>query len=131
MWICPLQELQYLCGGSTDREETVDGLFDASSTSSAPVASQVESIERAVVVMRLPMTDLPSALRIHRIGRHHGNAHGTVYACTLTIEPLSGLVCELTGVGGFAVPAAMHVAFVQYAFGVLLTRATDKLVAML
>jgi hypothetical protein len=129
--ICPLEKLQHLSGGRADSKQTVNSLLDSSSASPAPVASQGESIERAVVVMRLPMADLPSALRVHRIGGHDSNAHGTIHACTFAIESLSRLVCELTGVGGLAVPAAMHVALVQYALRVLLARTSHELVSML
>jgi hypothetical protein len=131
VWVCPLEELQHLSGGRADSKKTVNCLLDSSSASPAPVASQGESIERTVIVMCLPVTDLPSALRVHRIGGHDRNAHGTIHACTLAIKSLSGLVGELAGVGGLAMPATMHVAFVQYAFGVLLARATHELVSML
>lgn len=131
VWIRPLEELQHLGGRSTNCEKTVDSLLNTSGTSPTPVASQGESIERAVIMMRLPVTDLPFALRVHRIGRHHGNAHGTIDASTFTIEPLSRLVRELTGVGSLAMSAAVHVALVQYALCVLLTRTTHEFVPML
>lgn len=80
VWVCPLQELQYLGGGSTDCEKTIDSLLDSSGASPASVTRQVESIERAVVMVRLPVTDLPFALGVHRIGRYNGNTHGAIYA---------------------------------------------------
>lgn len=112
-------------------QETIDGLLDASSACSASVASEVQGVQRAVIVMRLSVTELPLALSIVWVDSNDSDTHWTIHAGTFAIEPLSGDICELTGVCGFAMPAAMHVAFVQHAFCVLLAGSAYELVAVL
>lgn len=84
-----------------------------------------------MIVVCLSVTDLPLTVCIIWVDSNHSNTHGTIHARAFAIEALSGLIRELTCICGFAVTAAMHVAFVQHALCILLAGSAHEFIAML
>ena len=78
----------------------------------------------------LSVTDLPLALCVIGIDSNHSDTHRTIHTRAFAIESLSCRICQFASVCGLSVPTAMHVAFVQHPFGVLLTSSADELVAV-
>lgn len=108
-----LQKLEYLCSGGANGKQTINSLLYSSHSRSPPVASQRNSLHWRVIVMRLPMSNLPLALRIIGIYGHTRDAHRTACSCALPVGTLSRrTLWNLVGVKPLAMLGAVVVPLV-------------------